>query len=94
MFKGASRRDRRSSKTLEADRLAEEFLEGLEGRVAGDGAAAAGPGLGSTGVNWMTSLPMLGNVMPTSSTLTARSLLVNADYLGLFIHMCRCGEEV
>ena len=105
VFKGASRRDRRSSKTLEADRLAEAYLAGLAleetgGQQGGNEAvttatiAGMSSGVGGGGTQaGMASLMFLSGpaaAVVAPGTLMARSMLVDSEYLGLFIDMCRC----
>ena len=67
MFKGETRRDRRSSKTLDADMQAEAYIQ----RIGG-----LGPELG-------------GRPGASGAPAVCRSMLVDEEFFGLFLTLCR-----
>ena len=94
VFKGATRRDRRSTKTLQADQQLEAYLATSAGETDVDGgggearaaALAAGEHLSLQGGGGGIGA---GTADLDAGTALSRSLLVREDYLVMFLELAR-----
>ena len=88
VFKGAVRRDRRSSKTLQADRQLEAYLATSAGETDAEG---GGGGEARAAALAAGSLVQEGG--GAAGSALSRSLLVQEEYLVLFLDLSRCVRE-